>query len=75
MNIYKGLLFLHGYINPSNVADFAEQAPRFHYGARTAANDIAPELGNRAVSIRSFGAAARAAVNLPEAGCITGGCG
>lgn len=75
MNIYKGLRFLHGYINPANVADFSDQAPRLHYGARTAANDIAPELGNRAASRRRFGAAAKAIKNLPEVGCITGGCG
>ncbi len=75
MNVYKGLLFLHGYLNPADLSDFSEQTPRFHYGARTAANDIAPEVGNRAASRRSFGAAAKPAPSLIEAGCITGGCG
>ncbi len=75
MSIYTGLLFLHGDISPANVAAFSDEAPRLHYGARTAANDIAPELGNRATSRRRFGADAKAARSLPEVGCITGGCG
>ena len=75
MSIYNGLLFLHGYINPTNVADFSDQAARYHYGAHTAANDIAPRLGNGAASGRRFGDVAKAAPNLHEAGCIAGGCG
>lgn len=74
MNIYKELLFLHGHVNPASVASFNAQAPRFHYGARTAANDIAPELGNRAVSRRRFGGTAKTVPKSPEAGCIAG-CG
>jgi hypothetical protein len=71
MNIYKGLLFLHGY-----VTDVPQDEPaRREYGARTAADDIAPPLGNRVLSRQWFGAGAEAADKLPEVGCVVGGCG
>lgn len=76
MNIFKGLLFLHGHINPADAGDFDEFTDvtvRRDYGARTAARELAPPLGNRALSQRWFGAPAQS--RLPEAGCIVGGCG
>lgn len=46
MNIYKGLMFLHGhFIRPEDLEE-----PRLEYGAHTAAADFAPPLGNRAAS-------------------------
>ena len=77
MNIFKGLLFLHGHINPASPTSFADDVDaeaRYHYGARTAAAEIAPPLGNRAASRRWF-RGADPEPRLPEAGCVTGGCG
>jgi hypothetical protein len=71
MNIFKGLLFLHGHINPADYADFADGEPRREYGARTAADDLAAPLGNRAASSSWLG---RAGAETPQ-GCIVGGCG
>ena len=71
MNIYQGLLFLHGY-----VTDLPRDATaRLAYGARTAADEVAPPLGNRVLSRRWFGAGAKAADALPDVGCVVGGCG
>ncbi len=78
MNIFKGLLFLHGHMNPANPASFADDVDaeaRYHYGARTAAAELAPPLGNRAASRRWFKSDPSAQPSLPEAGCVTGGCG
>jgi len=71
MNIFKGLLFLHGYATDLTQDD----AARLEYGARTAAAEIAPPLGNRVLSRQWFGAGAQASHQLPEAGCVVGGCG
>ncbi len=72
MNIYKGLLFLHGYVSELKPEDVA----RPEYGARTATDEIAPPLGNRVLSRRWFGSDAhQAADKLPEVGCVVGGCG
>ena len=71
MNIYKGLLFLHGYVSELKQDD----AARLEYGARTAADELAPPLGNRVLSRRWFGPRARASEQLPEVGCVVGGCG
>jgi hypothetical protein len=72
MNIFKGLLFLHGYINPADYqAEFGDQVRR-QFGARTAASDFVPPLGNRAANERAFGSLAAPA---PELGCVAGGCG
>lgn len=73
MNIFKGLLFLHGDINPADFGEFTDVTERRDYGARTAARELAPPLGNRVLSQRWFGAPAQS--RLPEAGCIVGGCG
>ena len=70
MNIFKGLLFLHGHITNLEQDD----APRREYGAHTAADEIAPPLGNRVLSREWFGTPP-AAASLPEAGCVVGGCG
>jgi hypothetical protein len=71
MNIFKGLLFLHGHVLDLDLDD----APRREYGARTAADEIAPPLGNRVLSREWFGPAPTAVGSLPEAGCVVGGCG
>jgi hypothetical protein len=71
MNIYKGLLFLHGYVTDLN----PDEAVRLEYGARTAADEIAPPLGNRVLSRQWFGTRAKAVDALPEVGCVVGGCG
>jgi hypothetical protein len=74
MNIFKGLLFLHGYINPFDHQGEPTDQARQHFGAGTAARDFVPPLGNRAASERVFGSR-RDEVVLPEVGCVTGGCG
>jgi hypothetical protein len=71
MNIYKGLLFLHGYVSELKPEDVA----RPEYGARTATDEIAPPLGNRVLSRQWFGPGVQATDKLPEAGCVVGGCG
>ena len=71
MNIYKGLLFLHGYVSEFKPDDGA----RLEYGARTATDEIAPPLGNRVLSRQWFGANASARDALPDGGCVVGGCG
>ena len=75
MNIYKGLLFLHGHVNPANFSDFIDAQARYHYGASTAAEELAPPLGNRAASRRWFGRDAKSITHPSQAGCIAGGCG
>ena len=71
MNIYKGLLFLHGHISDLKPDDGA----RLEYGARTATDEIAPPLGNRVLSRQWFGTDGQVADKLPEVGCVVGGCG
>lgn len=46
MNQFQGLMFLQGYF--TRPADL--EPARTQYGARTAANDFAPALGNRAAA-------------------------
>lgn len=75
MNIFKGLLFLHGHVNPASIDDFIDAQPRHRYGAGTAAQEIAPALGNRAASRRWFGDNTEPASRFPETGCVAGGCG
>ena len=71
MNIYKGLLFLHGYVSEFKPDDGA----RLEYGARTATDEIPPPLGNRVLSRQWFGTGAQTSHQFPEAGCVVGGCG
>lgn len=71
MNIFKGLLFLHGYLTP---VDRVEESSRPEYGAHTAADDLAPPLGNRVLSRQWFGDSANDG-HPPEVGCVVGGCG
>jgi hypothetical protein len=52
MNLFKGLLYLIE--NDQPASPVLIEAP--HYGAATAANEFAGELGNRAASQRRFGA-------------------
>ncbi|NUS38231.1 MAG: hypothetical protein HOQ02_04300 [Lysobacter sp.] len=54
--LFKGLLFLHGYIN---IADLADQHERQRFGAGTAADAFARPLGNGAASRKWFGSVAR----------------
>ena len=76
MNIFKGLLFLHGYINPADYQAELDDQIRHQFGAASVGNELARPLGNGAESRRRFGPAANvAATRLPEAGCVTGGCG
>lgn len=72
MNLFKGLLFLHGHLTTEHRAD---TTARLEYGARTAAAEIAPELGNRVLSRQWFGDGANDAQSLPQVGCVVGGCG
>jgi hypothetical protein len=51
MNFFKGLLYLIE--NDQPASPVLIEAP--HYGAATAANEFANELGNRAASQRRFG--------------------
>jgi hypothetical protein len=73
MNLFKGLLFLHGHLTPD--AARTQAAPRLEFGAHTAAAEIAPELGNRVLSRQWFGDGADDAQSLPQVGCVAGGCG
>lgn len=75
MNIFKGLLFLHGYANPADYQAELDDQLRRQFGARTAARDFVAPLGNRAASERRFAALSNRDVRLPEAGCVAGGCG
>ena len=75
MNIFQGLLFLHGYISPADYRAHQDDQTRTRFGARTAADDFVPPLGNRAASRRLFGASSNDAVVMPEVGCVAGGCG
>ena len=74
MDIFKGLLFLHGYINPADYQAELEDQVRRQFGAATAASEFVPPLGNRAASRRAFGPRPGEA-RLPEAACVAGGCG
>jgi hypothetical protein len=75
MNLFKGLLFLHGYVTPTQFADFTDppQARR-EYGAHTVADDLAAPLGNAVASQRWFGTPSPV-VPAAQAGCLAGGCG
>ena len=53
--LFKGLLFLHGYTRP---VDTGDRHARQRFGARTAAEGFARPLGNRVASRQWFGAAA-----------------
>jgi hypothetical protein len=75
MNIFKGLLFLHGYVNPADYQAELDDQIRRQFGARTAATEFVPPLGNGAQSQRRFGPGAPPATRVPEAGCVAGGCG
>ena len=75
MNIFKGLLFLHGYANPADYQAELDDQVRRQFGARTAARDFVPPLGNRAAADRAFRTLSNRAVQLPETGCVAGGCG
>jgi hypothetical protein len=75
MNIFKGLLFLHGYANPADYQAELEDQVRRQFGARTAASELVPPLGNQAASRRWLGASANRPAQLPEHGCVAGGCG
>jgi hypothetical protein len=74
MNIFKGLLFLHGYTSPADYRAELDDQIRRQFGARTAAGDFVAPLGNRAASARSFGSR-RVDVAGSELGCVAGGCG
>ncbi|MGN6512472.1 MAG: hypothetical protein ACTHKZ_02705 [Lysobacteraceae bacterium] len=50
--IFKGLLFLHGY---ADAADLVDRHPRPRFGADTAADTFGRPLGNRAASRQWFG--------------------
>ncbi|WP_159016934.1 hypothetical protein [Cognatiluteimonas profundi] len=62
MNLFKGLLFLHGHLT---TVERTEATAREEYGARTAAAEIAPALGNRVLSRQWFGDGANDAQSLP----------
>ena len=55
--IFKGLLFLHGYVN---AADLVDRHQRQRFGAGTAADAFARPLGNHVASRQWFGTPARA---------------
>ena len=75
MNIFKGLLFLHGHVTAADTDDGSGAGRRDRYGASTAADDLAPPLGNRAASRQWLGGNPPPANRPPAAGCIAGGCG
>ena len=75
MNIFKGLLFLHGYVDPADYQAERDALVRRQFGAGTAASEFVPPLGNRAASRRAFGVRSDDGLRLPEAGCVAGGCG
>ena len=68
--IFKGLLFLQGYVN---AADFVDAAERPRYGAASLGDRLAPPLGNRAASRSWFGR--KAPAPAVDVGCVVGGCG
>jgi len=70
MNLFKGLLFLHGHLTTTEFAE--DSTPQ--YGAATAARELAPELGNRAASAKWFNRWVR---TTPVSECVpnAGGCG
>jgi hypothetical protein len=72
MNLFKGLLFLHGHLITDERPD---ATARHEYGAHTAAAEIAPALGNRVLSRQWFGGGANDSDSLQEVGCVVGGCG
>ncbi|MFL6592784.1 MAG: hypothetical protein ACJ8GK_08785 [Luteimonas sp.] len=75
MNIFKGLLFLHGYANPADYQAELDDQVRRQFGAGTAARDFGAPLGNRAASERAFRTPSARALQRPDAGCVVGGCG
>jgi hypothetical protein len=75
MNIFKGLLFLHGYANPADYQAELDDQVRRQFGAGTAASEFVAPLGNRAASQRTFRTPSHRAAPLPDAGCVVGGCG
>ena len=70
MNVFKGLLYLIESDPPAS--SVLIESPR--YGAATAANKFAEELGNRAASDRRFGARPYAADARGDACLDAGGC-
>jgi hypothetical protein len=72
MDIFKGLLFLQGYVNAT---DFVDAHARQRYGAATLAGRLAEPLGNRSLSRRWFGAADRDSIATDGVGCVVGSCG
>ena len=74
MNIFSGLLFLHGYTNPADYQAELDDQIRRQFGARSAAGEFARPLGNGAASRRQFGTPPAAAA-APQVGCGAGGCG
>ncbi|MGH8078320.1 MAG: hypothetical protein ACREPE_13475 [Lysobacter sp.] len=70
MNIFKGMLYLHGYLTQPDVSD----GPRRHFGADTAAADFVAPLGNQAASAAWFGET-DAPHPSSDIGCVAGGCG
>lgn len=71
MNMFKGLLFLHGHFTRPEDLDESAVVGRTAYGARTAADDFARPLGNRAASAAWFGPNARRPVSEPNAAAPT----
>lgn len=70
MNLFKGLLFLHGYIARPDAFD--GERPR--YGAATVADKLDHEFGNVAASRRLFGGSAAGRKRSRDAPCLEGGC-
>jgi hypothetical protein len=77
MDIFKGLLFLHGHLTAIDAGEYADTPAlaRRQYGAHTAAADLAAPLGNGGLSRQWSGADNPGARRLPELGCVAGGCG
>ena len=70
MNLFKGLLYLIE--NDQPASPVLIEAP--HYGAATAANEFARELGNRAASQRRFGPRLEARETAEETLRAVSGC-
>jgi len=66
MNLFKGLLYLIDNDQPASPVLIDAR----HYGAATAANEFADELGNRAASERRFGQRQ----DVPSEARAAGGC-
>jgi hypothetical protein len=70
MNLFKGLLYLLENDTPASPVLIDAR----HYGAATAANEFADELGNRAASQRRFGAIATQLPGEDATLAAIGGC-